>query len=100
MFRNKRNPSVFNTFIIFFAAILFFLPAQAWTSGYNEITAPEAREMLKNPDTVIVNNLSAIEFELQHIPGSINIPINQINDLSRLPTDSNTPLIFYCMAPK
>ena len=65
---------------------------------YHKVTAPEVQGMMKNKDVIIINTLSKLEYELQHIPGSINIPIDTITGSNLLPLDKNTPLVFYCMA--
>lgn len=85
---------------LFTLLILLLIPckAQAMEEGYQKITAPELQGMLKNRDVLIINTLSKLEYELQHIPGSISIPINTIHRPGLLPADKNTPLIFYCMA--
>lgn len=67
------------------------------------ITAPEVKEMIKEKRTMLINSLTRIEFAIQHIPGSINIPLTEMDKRSSLfdayqqeiPKDSK--LIFYCM---
>lgn len=81
-------------------SVTLFLSSQAvsQTAGYQEISAPEAKMLRdKHWNLMTVNVLSKLEFELQHIPGSINIPINKFHSTSLLPEDRTTPLIFYCM---
>lgn len=75
------------------------VPTDAHTAekGFAEITAPEVKTMLDEKRAVLVNVLSAIEYEMQHITGSINIPIDKIATSDRLPVDKNTPLVLYCM---
>lgn len=82
------------------AFILFFVSTNvlAQEAQYHKITAPEVQSMIKNKNVVIINSLSKLEYELQHIPGSINIPINTLRTPGVLPANKNTPLIFYCMA--
>ncbi|MEN8140257.1 MAG: rhodanese-like domain-containing protein [Thermodesulfobacteriota bacterium] len=67
-----------------------------------EITAPETKHIMETEEgnAMVVNVLSSLEYELQHIPGSINIPINKIASTSKLPRDKTRPLIFYCMGPR
>ncbi len=79
--------------------LVFFAPnVTAQEGGYHKITAPEIQGMMKNRNVVIINTLSKLEYELQHIPGSINIPINTLRTPGVLPVNTKTPLIFYCMA--
>ncbi|MEN8199159.1 MAG: rhodanese-like domain-containing protein [Thermodesulfobacteriota bacterium] len=92
----------------FFVVCCTFLTLQLTTSlaqadgdGYSEITAPEAKVLQeKNSDAVIVNVLSKLEFEIQHIPNSISIPINQFETTSLLPEDKNAPILTYCMGAR
>jgi rhodanese-related sulfurtransferase len=42
-----------------------------------------------------VNALSDIEFNLEHIPGSINIPAGEIQTTDKLPQDKETLIVFY-----
>lgn len=72
----------------------------AQKSPFSEVTAPELKQMLEQEQVFIINNLSPLEFELQHIPGSINIPINRLQNSKLLPADKSAPLVFYCMNPK
>lgn len=69
-------------------------------SGYKEITAPEVKELIESGKGVLVNVLSQIEHEMQHIPGSINIPITDIQTSPGLPKEKSTPLVFYCMGTR
>ena len=87
-------------YCLFILLTLFFLSHDvlAQEGQYHKITAPEVQGMMKNRDVVIINTLSKLEYELQHIPGSINIPINTLRSPGALPINTNTPLIFYCMA--
>jgi len=64
------------------------------------ITAPEVKNMQEKSGAVLIHVLSRLEFDMQHIAGSINIPINEISATDILPKDHDTPLIFYCMGQK
>ncbi|MBI5556684.1 MAG: hypothetical protein HY885_03530 [Deltaproteobacteria bacterium] len=69
--------------------------------GYQEITAFELKQMLDSGQrVVVVNVLSEIEFNCQHISGSINIPIVKMRDPNALPQDRNTPLVFHCLSER
>ncbi len=65
-----------------------------------EISAPEVKNMLENDQTVLVNVLSRIEYEMQHIPNSINIPISDMKTTVNLPENKATSLIFYGMGKR
>ena len=64
------------------------------------ISAPEVKEMLESGLAVLVHVLSKTEYEMQHIPDSINIPIINMKTTNALPRDKTTPLIFYGMGKK
>jgi len=64
------------------------------------LTAPEVKYMLEQEQLTLVNSLSRIEFQIQHIPGSINIPVTEMERSDRLPSDRSRPIAFYCMGPR
>ncbi len=81
---------------ILFLILCGSAPAQSQEPVY--ITAPEVKDMVeKNPDVVLINVLSTIEYDGLHITGSINIPINVFHNSDLLPKKLDTPLIIYCM---
>lgn len=84
------------------AALLIFAltataPVRAEDEGWKKVTAPEVKDMLEGGRAIAIHVLSRIEYEMQHISGSINIPITEINATDKLPKEKDTPLIFYCM---
>ena len=76
------------------------VPVRAEQEGWKEISAPEVKIMIENGDAVAVHVLSEIEYDIQHITGSINIPIIKIKTSDKLPKDKEMPLIFYCMGKR
>ena len=82
--------------------VVFFLnamaiSAKAESGTIKEISAPEVKNMLEAGQAVVIHVLSVTEYEMQHIPGSINIPIIDMKATNALPRDKDTPLVFYCM---
>jgi rhodanese-related sulfurtransferase len=61
------------------------------------LTAPEVKNMVEQGNALLIHVLSEIEFEMQHIPRSINIPVIHMETTDKLPTEKDKPLIFYCM---
>lgn len=59
------------------------------------VTAPEVRRMAAK-GVPLVHTLSGIEFRIQRIPGSINVPVTDIARSPMMPKDKNAPIIFYC----
>ena len=88
-----------STFSIVFTAfiLLLFTSLELHATPVKTLTAPEVKNMISQGDVVLVNTLSSIEFEIQHIPGSINIPVTHMKNTTKLPKGKNTPIIFYCM---
>jgi len=44
---------------------------------------------------LLVNALSDIEFGMEHIPGSVNIPVGEIKTTDKLPVNKDTLIVFY-----
>lgn len=78
--------------------LTLYFPLQAGARPIHTLTAPEVKNMMDKGTVTLIHTLSEIEFNIQHIPGSINIPIIDMETTDKLPVDQNTPLIFYCMA--
>lgn len=80
------------------ALVLVVSPSVKADHHLNVLTAPEVKKMLAStPNATLIHALSRIEFEQQHIPGSINIPTDDMAETQALPVNKATPLIFYCM---
>jgi rhodanese-related sulfurtransferase len=62
-----------------------------------DLTAPEVRQLVEEEGALPVHVLSRIEFDMQHLPGSINIPVTEVAASDALPADRERPLVFYCM---
>ena len=61
------------------------------------ISAPEVKQMMESGDATIIHVLSHMEYLFQHIPGSINIPVDEVQTSTQLPEDKHKPIVFYCM---
>lgn len=90
-----RKPYVF--FLLLLVSLCLSLPFPTQAEKIQTLTAPEVKNMVDNGNVVLINTLSAIEFAIQHIPTSINIPVITMKVTDKLPEDTNTRLIFYCM---
>ncbi|MEN8189673.1 MAG: rhodanese-like domain-containing protein [Thermodesulfobacteriota bacterium] len=83
-----------------FLCILFlslFCSQQAYGGAPKTLTAPEVKHLMDKGDALLVHTLSAIEFDMQHIPNSINIPVIYMTATDLLPEDKEKTIIFYCM---
>ena len=86
--------------LIVFLLALMVVSAEAESEKFKEISAPEVKNMIEGGRTVVVHVLSETEYEMQHIPGSINIPVIDMETTNALPRDKTTPLVFYCMGKR
>ena len=86
--------------LIMLFLILMVVSAGATSEKFKEISAPEVKNMIEGDQAVLIHVLSGIEYEMQHIPGSVNIPITDMGATKALPQDKNTPLVFYCMGKR
>jgi hypothetical protein len=74
---------------------------EAPMDGYKEINAFELKQMIDgDAKAVVINVLSEMEYESQHIRGSINIPVVEMRQTDKLPADRQTPLIFHCQSER
>jgi rhodanese-related sulfurtransferase len=98
MIKNKLKVSFFIFTAILTAGI--FSDVYAQNAGFKEITAPEVKNIIDENRGVVIHVLSKIEYNIQHITGSINIPVINIKNTAKLPEDKNIPLVFYCMGKR
>lgn len=66
---------------------------------YENISPEEAKlRMDSDPSAVVVDVRRPDEFVARHIPGAVNVPLDEIqdNDLPESMADKNTPYLIYC----
>ncbi len=62
------------------------------------ITAAALSSVLDDPTTVVVDVRAADEFDVAHVPGAINVPVEHLEELlDRLPSDAE--IVAYCQGP-
>lgn len=54
------------------------------------------KEIVKNPSTVLVDVRSPWEYEMDHIPGAKNIPLEEVPGKVEEFKSFNSPLVLYC----
>lgn len=112
----RQHPEPWKWWIV--ATALAFVPllaqgaaqTPATLAGVTVVSATEAREMMRR-GVLMVDTRVAHEYVEQHIQGAVNIPYKEKSakspdfdarldnfNLSRLPRDKSTPVIFYCNA--
>ena len=75
---------------------LLALPAHA--EKWNEVNAQDVKSMMDKGGVTVINPLSKIEFNDLAIKGSINAPLDELEQ--KLPKDKGAKLVFYCLGPK
>jgi rhodanese-related sulfurtransferase len=64
------------------------MPAQA-------LSVPEVKQLL-DQGAQLVDVLGADEYEHDHLPGAINIPLKQLDATTAARLDRNRPVLVYC----
>ena len=54
------------------------------------------KELVKNPSTVIVDVRSPWEFDMEHVPGARNIPLEEMPGKLEEFRSLNKPVVLYC----
>jgi rhodanese-related sulfurtransferase len=83
------------------AGMVFVILTSAFASaanGYKDIDAAGTKALMENADALVVFPLSPIEFDNQHIQGSVNIVMDMLE--SELPEDKERVIVFYCLGIK
>ena len=60
------------------------------------IDRDEVRRLLEREQAQLVEVLPADEYELEHLPGAINIPLKQLDAETTRQLDSQRPVVVYC----
>src|SRR5574344_2042893 len=63
--------------------------------NYKLIPFEHAKEMIENSTVVLIDVRTLNEFELMHIKGAINIPVNEIEQRI-LQVEQGRPIMVYC----
>ena len=87
--------------LVLTAGMMFVLLTSAFASaekGYKEIDAAGTKALMENAGALVVFPLSPIEFDNQHIEGSVNIVMDMLE--YELPGDKERIIVFYCLGIK
>lgn len=60
-----------------------------------QIEIDEIRQLLAD-GARLVEVLPPAEFEEEHLPGAINIPLKQLTEQATAPLDKDRPVVVYC----
>jgi len=55
-------------------------------------------EFMENEGSVLLDVRTAQEYSQGHIPGSINIPLDSIDEIGNIVSDKNVPLYVHCLS--
>ena len=81
--------------LLIIAPLLLFA-ASILAADFPDISTSDLKNKLDAKEKfLLVHALSDIEFDLVHIPGSINIPAGEIQTTDKLPQDKETLIVFY-----
>jgi hypothetical protein len=76
--------------------LLLLSVSSIWAADFAAISTSQLKSKLDAKEKfLLVNPLSDIEFALEHIPDSINIPLGEIEATDKLPQDKETLIVFY-----
>ena len=80
---------------IFILLTLILCLTACGDKGYKIITSTEAQDLLKN-DAILIDVRNTEEYNEFYIKDSINVPLDNIQDLLNLIEDKETVIILYC----
>ena len=87
--------------ILALAIFICLAAGPASSQDFPEITAEQLKAKLDaGENLMLLNPLSDIEFKDKNIPGSINIPLQEIMITETLPRDKNQLIVTYCLGRK
>ncbi|MBI4446519.1 MAG: rhodanese-like domain-containing protein [Acidobacteria bacterium] len=63
---------------------------------YQQVTLEEVTKLMRDEKAQLIEVLSHSEYEREHLPGSINLPLSELNSESVRRLDRERPVIVYC----
>jgi rhodanese-related sulfurtransferase len=95
------NKTAYRFTFVIVATMIVLAGGNGWAKQFPDLTATALKAKLDSGDKLLlINPLSDIEFNEGHIPGSVNIPLQQIATSDKLPTDKDVFIVTYCLGPK
>lgn len=81
-------------------AVLVLCSGTYAMDGFQTVSTPTLHKWMNSPGKpVLVYSLNPIEFNEQHIGGSICIPAELMEGHPSMPKDKNGRIVFYCHGP-
>jgi rhodanese-related sulfurtransferase len=70
------------------------------TAALPTISRDELRTRLEHRDVTVVETLPREDYEKAHIPGAINVPLEELKDrAAKLLPDKSAAIVVYCASP-
>ncbi len=87
---------VFSWLSVVIIVSLLSFASFSWAADFQVISTADLKSKLDAKEKLLlVNALSDIEFSLEHIPRSVNIPVGEIQTTDKLPADKEMLIVFY-----
>jgi hypothetical protein len=81
--------------VVIIVLLVLFAPS-IWATEFPVISTTDLKNKIDaKEEFLLVNALSGIEFGLEHISGSINIPAGEIQTTDKLPANKKNAAFFY-----
>jgi hypothetical protein len=82
-------------YLLILVPLLLFTPS-IWGADFPEMSTSDLKNKLDAKEGVfLLNPESDIEFNVEHIPRAVNIPLGKIKETDKLPQDKETPIVVY-----
>ena len=82
-------------YLLILVPLLLFTPA-IWAADFPDISTSDLKNKLDAKESFfLLNSESDIEFNAEHIPGAVNIPVGEIQATDKLPQDKERLIVIY-----
>ena len=82
-------------YLLILVPLLLFTPS-IWAADFPEISTSDLKNKLDAKESFfLLNSETDIEFNAEHIPGAVNIPVGEIQATDKLPQDKETLIAIY-----
>jgi len=87
--------------VLAMAMLTWAMGVQASEEDFPIISASDLKSRMSSGEKItLLNPLSDLEFQEQHIAGSVNIPLETIETTTLLPEDKQQLIVTYCLGPQ
>ena len=96
----RKNWIAIKPFATTLLAAVFICTTAHAVEGFQTVSTPTLYKWMNSPDKpVLVYSLNLLEFNEQHIDGSICIPAELMEGHPSMPKDKTARIVFYCHGP-